>query len=62
VEGKKTVGISLIVVGIVFVVMMLLADQIGIGSPEHGIGRMQKLGAVVGVVAAIGGAVLTFKK
>lgn len=61
-EGKKTVGISLIVVGIVFVVMMLLADQIGIGSPEHGIGRMQKLGAVVGVVAAIGGAVLTFKK
>ena len=61
-EGKKTVGISLIVVGIVFVVMMLLADQIGIGSPEHGIGRMQKLGAVVGAVMAIGGAVLTFKK
>ena len=60
--GKKTVGIGLIVVGIVIVVLMLMADQIGIGSPEHGIGRMQKLGAVVGVVAAIGGAVLTFKK
>ena len=44
------------------VVMMLLADQIGIGSPEHGIGRMQKLGAIVGAVMAIGGAVLTFKK
>ena len=60
--GKKTVGISLIVVGIVIVVLMLMADQIGIGSPEHGIGRMQKLGAVVGAVMAIGGAVLTFKK
>ena len=60
--GKKTVGIGLIVVGIVIVVLMLMADQIGIGSPEHGIGRMQKLGAVVGAVMAIGGAVLTFKK
>ena len=60
--GKKTVGIGLIVVGIVIVVLMLMADQIGIGSPEHGIGRMQKLGAIVGAVMAIGGAVLTFKK
>jgi hypothetical protein len=41
---------------------MLMADQIGIGSPEHGIGRMQKLGAVAGAVMAIGGAVLIFKK
>jgi len=61
-EGKKTIGIGLIAVGIVIVVLMLLADQIGIGSPEHGIGRMQKLGAVVGALAAVVGSVLTFKK
>ena len=46
----------------VIVILMLVADQIGIGSPAHGIGRMQKLGAVVGAVLATGGAVLTFKK
>jgi len=61
-EGTKKIGIGLIEVGIIIVVLMLLADQIGIGSPEHGIGRMQKLGAVVGALAAVVGSLLTFKK
>ena len=61
-EGKKTLGIGLIAAGMALVALMLLADQIGIGSPEHGIGRMQELGAALGAVVAIGGSVLTFKK
>jgi hypothetical protein len=61
-EGRKTFGVGLIVIGIVLVFLMLLADQIGIGSPEHGIGRLQKPGAAFGTAVAIGEAVLNFRK
>ena len=61
-EGKKIIGIGLIVVGVVLVALVLLADHIGIGYPEHGFGRMQKLGMALGAVATVGGAMLSFKK
>jgi hypothetical protein len=61
-KGKKIVGIGLIVVGIVFVALALLADYIGIGYPEHGFGRGQKVGTVMGAVVTVVGAALTFKR
>jgi len=61
-EGKKIMGIGLIVVGLAIVVLMLLADHIGIGYPEHGFGRGQKLGTFVGVAVTVGGSFLAFKK
>lgn len=60
-EGKKTIGIALVVVGIVIVVLMLMADQIGIGR-SVGFGLYQKIGTFVGAVVTIGGAVLAYKK
>lgn len=61
-EGKKIMGIGLIVIGLAIVVLMFLADHIGIGSLEHGFGRRQMLGTFVGVAVAFGGLLLAFKK
>ena len=61
-ERKKLVGIGLIVAGVAIVVLMLLADYIGIGYPEHGFGRGQKLGTFTGVVIIGFGSLLAFKK
>ena len=61
-DKKKTASIGLIAGGIAIVVLVLIADQIGIGSPEHGFGRNQMLGAAVGGVVAVVGLVLAFTK
>ena len=52
--SKRTVGILLIVLGLVLLIVSLAADAFGIGS-EAGIGWKQILGAVVGILIAAGG-------
>ena len=60
-KGKKTAGLVLLVVGIVILVLSLIADPIGIGG-SPGFGQDQIVGAIVGVVVAVVGLVLTLKK
>jgi hypothetical protein len=58
--NRKTVGIVLLVVGIVVLLLSLLADPIGIGgSPAFG--RDQIAGAIAGVIVAVGGFALAFR-
>lgn len=60
-EGKKTAGIVLLVVGIVILALSLTADAIGIGgSPVFG--RDQIVGTIVGAIVAVVGLVLTLRK
>jgi hypothetical protein len=59
--GKKTLGIVLLVVGIVFLILSLVADPIGIGG-SPGFGRDQILGAIAGAIVTVVGLVLTLKK
>jgi len=51
---KKTVGVVLLVGGILLLILSLLADVIGIGGAT-GFGYKQILGAIVGIVAAVRG-------
>lgn len=57
---KKTVGIVLIVLGVLLVVLSVLADRIGIGSAA-GFGYKQIIGVIVGVIAGIRGLFLLKK-
>ena len=58
--GKKTVGIVLLVVGIVVLLLSVLADVIGIGDQKV-FGYQQIAAAVVGAIVAVVGLVLTLK-
>jgi hypothetical protein len=60
-EGKKTAGIVLLVVGIVVLLLSLLADVLGVGT-RAGFGYYQIAGVVVGAIVAVVGLVLTLKK
>ena len=60
-ENKKTVGIVLLVVGIIVLALSLLADSIGIGG-SSGFGYKQIVGAVVGVVVVGAGLVVTIRE
>ena len=53
--SKRTVGIVLIVLGVLLAIVSLLADALGIGNGA-GLGWKQILGAVVGVLVVAGGA------
>ena len=53
----KTVGIALLVVGIIILVVSLLADPIGIGDRAC-FGSQQILGTVIGAIVTIVGGVL----
>jgi hypothetical protein len=59
--SKKTLGIVLIIVGILIVVVMLGAGYIGL-SASHAIGLKKALGAAVGAIVAIAGIVLMAQK
>ena len=59
--NKKTIGIALLVVGVVLIIGSLAADAIGIGGAA-GFGYKQIIGAVVGVIAAVVGFVLYSRK
>lgn len=58
--GGKTAGIVLLVVGVVVLLLFLLADVLGFGSP--GFGLQQIGGTIVGAIVAVVGLVLTRKK
>jgi hypothetical protein len=53
--SRKTIGIIVIVVGLLLLVVALAADSLGIGG-GNGIGWKQIVGALVGLVIAAGGA------
>ena len=59
--NNKTMGIGLLVVGVVLLIVSLSADAIGIGG-HPGFGRYQIIGIVVGVLAAGAGFVLNSRK
>ena len=52
--SKRTIGIGLIVIGVIVLIVSLAADSLGIGGAP-GIGMKQLAGAGVGVVVAIVG-------
>ena len=55
--SKKTIGIGLIVLGVIFAILSLAADSIGLGA-EPGIGYKQLTFACVGVIVALVGALV----
>ena len=57
---EKTVGIVLIVLGVLLLVLFVLADRIGIGATA-GFGYRQIIGVIVGVIAGIRGLFLLKK-
>ena len=59
--SKKSMGIVLIVVGVLLAIVSLTADLIGIGG-GGGIGWKQLLGAAIGLIVAVGGAWLMLSK
>jgi hypothetical protein len=60
--STKTIGLALIIIGVLVLAVSLLADYIGLGSVPAGIGLKQFLGAGIGLVAAIVGVVLSLRQ
>jgi uncharacterized membrane protein len=58
---KKTIGIVLIVVGIVVLLLAVLANPLGIGNPAR-FGFIQIAGVVVGAIVALVGLYLALKR
>ncbi len=61
-RGIRTVGIILLVVGLVIMVPSLLADIIGLGTDPPGFGEKQIVGTVVGAILTAVGLFLMCKK
>ncbi len=59
--NKKTIGIALLIVGVVVLIVSLAADVFGIGGAT-GFGYKQIIGALVGVIVAVIGFVLYSRK
>jgi len=59
--GKKTVGLVVLVVGMVILVLSLVADLIGIGG-GGAFGYRQMAGTIVGAIVTVVGLVLTLKR
>jgi hypothetical protein len=60
-KNKKTIGIVLMVAGVVLLIGSLVADLLGIGNAP-GFGLYQVIGSAVGVVVAAAGLVLFLRK
>ena len=60
-SNKKSIGIALLVVGVVLLIGSLAADAVGIGG-AIGFGYKQIIGAVAGVIVAVVGFVLYSRK
>jgi cytochrome c biogenesis protein CcdA len=60
-NNRKTIGIALLVIGVVLVIVSLTADAIGIGGTAI-FGYKQIIGAIAGVVIAVVGFVLYSRK
>jgi hypothetical protein len=59
--GRKTVGVVLLVAGIVVLLLSLLADVLRVGT-WAGFGYYQIGGIIVGAIVSVVGLVLTLKK
>jgi LPXTG-motif cell wall-anchored protein len=51
---RKLFGIVLLVVGMVFFILSLIADLVGVGS-SHGFGPQQIIGIILGAILAVVG-------
>ena len=60
--GNKTIGIVLLVVGIVVLALSLLADALGLGGSSPVFGPYQIVGTIIGAIAALAGLVLTLRR
>ena len=60
--STKSIGFALIVLGVIVLVVSLLADVIGVGQYPSVIGWRQYLGAAIGFIIAVVGAVLAMRK
>jgi hypothetical protein len=58
---KKKWGIVLLIVGLILLILSLGADKFGLGSVA-GFGYKQIAGSIAGVVMAVIGYILAFKK
>jgi hypothetical protein len=59
--STKTVGIVLLVAGIVILILSLLANSMGLGNPSV-FGPLQIAGTIVGAIVAVVGLFLRLKK
>jgi uncharacterized membrane protein len=59
--SKKTIGLVLIVIGVILAILSLAADAIGIGN-QQGFGWQQILGTIVGIVIILIGIWLPRRK
>ncbi len=60
-ERKKKIGLALLIGGIVFLIISVAAEAIGLGS-DPGFGAQQTTGTVAGAIVAIVGAILMRRK
>lgn len=60
-NNRKTIGMALLVIGVVLLVASLAADVIGIGGTAI-FGYKQIIGAIVGVITAVVGFVYYSRK
>jgi hypothetical protein len=60
--GSKTVGIVLLLLGLVIIVVSAAADPLGLGGGNVVFGPQQIIGTVAGAIVAIVGLILVLKK
>jgi hypothetical protein len=58
---KRTIGLALLIGGIIVLIISVAADAIGLGH-DPGFGNQQTAGTVAGAVVAIVGAILIRRK
>ena len=59
--ARKTIGIVLLVVGIIVLLVSRFADTLGLGGSGFGFGPYQIAGTILGVILALVGLVLTIR-
>ena len=59
--SKRTIGLIVLVAGLLLVILSITADAVGIGA-EPGFGWKQTLGVILGVLVAAAAAWWTWKK
>jgi hypothetical protein len=60
--SNRTLGIVLVVVGVVIVLVMIFAHQLGLSASPVLFSTKKDIGYVVGVVVFVAGLLLTFGK
>ncbi len=60
--SNKTIGIALLVLGLVILVVSAAADPLGLGGGNIVFGPQQIIGTVAGAIVAIVGLIMLFRK